>query len=219
MVAHDLRFLQIQVNVDQAKLLPGVKMLDFFSTIEFVSTISTNSDYPEYILSLNYQNDRAIEAFKNSNSFDMTSIIEEKPGCMLVTAKATGPLPMLVRQNPEVWIQTPTILSKTNGLFMTIHGTTKGLKKFRDEVSQLLPPNIKIRISKELKADYIAAPQLPNRRKEVMEMAVKLGYYNTPRKCTQRDLAEALGVRQGTVAEHLQSAESMIIQSWADQAK
>ena len=56
-------------------------------------------------------------------------------------------------------------------------------------------------------------------RKEVMELAVKLGYYSTPRKCTQRDLAEALGVRQGTIAEHLQSAESMIIQSWADQAK
>ncbi|MED6337879.1 MAG: helix-turn-helix domain-containing protein, partial [Candidatus Thermoplasmatota archaeon] len=38
-------------------------------------------------------------------------------------------------------------------------------------------------------------------------------------KCTQRALAEKLGVRQGTVAEHLQSAESTIIQSWADQAK
>ena len=98
-------------------------------------------------------------------------------------------------------------------------GKCKGLKKFRDDVSDLLPPSIKIRISKDLKADWIAAPQLPNRRKEVMELAVKLGYYSTPRKCTQRDLANALGVRQGTIAEHLQSAESMIIQSWADQAK
>ena len=52
-----------------------------------------------------------------------------------------------------------------------------------------------------------------------MELAVKLGYYSNPRKCTKRELAEALGVRQGTGAEHLQSAEGMIIKSWADQAQ
>ena len=34
----------------------------------------------------------------------------------------------------------------------------------------------------------------------------------------QRELAEELGVRQGTVAEHLQCAESTIIMSWSEQS-
>jgi predicted DNA binding protein len=156
---------------------------------------------------------------ENDESFEITSIIEQVPGYSLISVKAHGTIAMLIHNNLEIWVQTPTIISNSSGLFMTLQGTTKGLKRFRDEIGRFLPPSIKIRISKDLKADWIAAPQLPTRRKEVMELAVKLGYYSTPRKCTQRELADALGVRQGTIAEHLQSAEGMIIQSWADQAQ
>ena len=199
--------------------MPAVNLMSTMDSIEFVSTVSTIGDASEYILCLKYSNQSAMENFENDESFLLSEIIEQKEGSVLARAYAKGPIAMLVHDNPEIWLQTPTLVTSANGLFMTVHGTTKGLKKFRDDVSELLPPSIKIRISKDLKADWIAAPQLPNRRKEVMELAVKLGYYSTPRKCTQRDLAEALGVRQGTIAEHLQSAESMIIQSWADQAR
>ena len=219
MAAHDLRFLQLQVNMEQAKNMPAANLMSTMDSIEFVSTVSTIGDASEYILCLKYSNQSAIEDFESDDSFLLSEIIEQKEGSVLARAYAKGPIAMLVHNNPEIWLQTPTQVTSSNGLFMTVHGTTKGLKKFRDDVGKLLPSSIKIRISKDLKADWIAAPQLPNRRKEVMELAVKLGYYSTPRKCTQRDLAEALGVRQGTIAEHLQSAESMIIQSWADQAK
>lgn len=219
MAAHDLRFLQIQVNMEQAKDMPAVNLMSTMDSIEFVSTVSTTGEASEYILCLKYSNESALDEFESNESFQLCEIIEQKEGSVLAKAFAKGPIAMLVHDNPEIWLQTPTLVSSVNGLFMTVHGTTKGLKKFRDDVGELLPPSIKIRISKDLKADWIAAPQLPNRRKEVMELAVKLGYYSTPRKCTQRDLAEALGVRQGTIAEHLQSAESMIIQSWADQAR
>ena len=194
-------------------------LMSTMDSIEFVSTVSTIGEASEYILCLRYTEKTALEDFTNNDAFELSGIIEQKEGMVLTRAYAKGPIAMLVHSNPEIWLQTPTQVTSSNGLFMTVHGTTKGLKKFRDDVSDLLPPSIKIRISKDLKADWIAAPQLPNRRKEVMELAVKLGYYSTPRKCTQRDLANALGVRQGTIAEHLQSAESMIIQSWADQAK
>tara|TARA_B100000927_G_scaffold242854_1_gene204693 strand:- start:274 stop:960 length:687 start_codon:yes stop_codon:yes gene_type:complete len=219
MAAHDLRFLQIQVNMEQAKDMPAATLMNTLSSIEFVSTVSTIGDASEYILCLKYNDLAALEEFEKNEAFELSGIIEQKEGMVLTKAYAKGPVAMLVHDNPEIWLQTPTQVTSSHGLFMTVHGTTKGLKRFRDDISELLPPSIKIRISKDLKADWIAAPQLPNRRKEVMELAVRLGYYSTPRRCTQRDLAEALGVRQGTIAEHLQSAESMIIQSWADQAK
>jgi hypothetical protein len=219
MSAHELRFLQIQVNLEQGKEMPAAILMSTMDSIEFVSTVSTNGDASEYILCLKYTEPPALEEFANHDAFELSGIIEQKEGMVLTRAFAKGPIAMIVHNNPEIWLQTPTLVTSANGLFLTVHGTTKGLKKFRDDISDLLPTSIKIRISKYLKADWIAAPQLPNRRKEVMELAVKLGYYSTPRKCTQRDLADALGVRQGTIAEHLQSAESMIIQSWADQAK
>ena len=219
MASHELRFLQIQVSKEQGQSLPAAVIMDTLTSLEYVSAVSTIGDFPEYILALRYKDQSALEHFKNISQFEITRIIEEREGYSLVQAITYGPLPMLIHTNKSVWLQTPSVVSSTNGLFMTVHGTTKGLKEFRDGIAELLPSSIKIRISKDLKADWIAAPQLPTRRKEVIELAVKLGYYSTPRKCTQRALAENLGVRQGTVAEHLQSAESTIIQSWADQAQ
>lgn len=219
MASHELRFLQIQVSKEQGQSLPAAVIMDTLTSLEYVSAVSTIGDFPEYILALRYKDQTALEHFQNISQFEITRIIEEREGYSLVQARTYGPLPMLIHNNKSVWLQTPSVVSSTNGLFMTVHGTTKGLKEFRDGIAELLPSSIKIRISKDLKADWIAAPQLPTRRKEVLELAVKLGYYSTPRKCTQRALAEKLGVRQGTVAEHLQSAESTIIQSWADQAK
>ena len=219
MASHELRFLQIQVSKEQGQSLPAAVIMDTLTSLEYVSAVSTIGDFPEYILALRYKDKTALEHFKNISQFEITRMIEEREGYSLVQARTYGPLPMLIHKNKSVWLQTPSVVSSTNGLFMTVHGTTKGLKEFRDGIAELLPSSIKIRISKDLKADWIAAPQLPTRRKEVLELAVKLGYYSTPRKCTQRALAEKLGVRQGTVAEHLQSAESTIIQSWADQAQ
>jgi hypothetical protein len=219
MVSHDLRYLQLQVNPDQATMLSGSGLLENFTLVELVSILSTYEEASEYILSLRYTSEESMQWLENDESFEITGIIEQVPGYSLISVKAHGTIAMLIHNNLEIWVQTPTIISNSSGLFMTLQGTTKGLKRFRDEIGNILPPSIKIRISKDLKADWIAAPQLPTRRKEVMELAVKLGYYSTPRKCTQRELADALGVRQGTIAEHLQSAEGMIIQSWADQAQ
>lgn len=219
MVSHDLRYLQLQVNPDQATMLSGSGLLENFTLVELVSILSTYEEASEYILSLRYTSEESMQWLENDESFEITGIIEQAPGYSLISVKAHGTIAMLIHNNLEIWVQTPTIISNSSGLFMTLQGTTKGLKRFRDEIGNILPPSIKIRISKDLKADWIAAPQLPTRRKEVMELAVKLGYYSTPRKCTQRELADALGVRQGTIAEHLQSAEGMIIQSWADQAQ
>jgi predicted DNA binding protein len=44
-----------------------------------------------------------------------------------------------------------------------------------------------------------------------------MGYYETPKKCNQTDIAEFFGLKQATVAEHLQHAENIILNSWAKQ--
>ncbi len=213
-----LRFLQLKVTLEQAKGAPGLAMTEFFTKIELVSPASWSEESPEYIVNLELSKEIELENFSIDGIFKVIRVISNAQDNALVIARFYGPVLMLIHQIDECWIQTPSTLSDLHGLFLTVHGTTKGLKDFRDGIKKLLPDSVKFRISKNLKADWIAAPQLPERRKEVMDLAVKRGYYQTPRKCTQRELAEELGVRQGTVAEHLQSAESTIIMSWSEQS-
>ena len=214
-----LRYLQLQVTKEQSKKVSGAILMVFFEKIELISTVSTEGKIPIYILRLDFIKGTNLDDFNYPEILKILEIISLKETYALVKAETGGDIQMLIHRNKQCWIQTPTTLTNKNGLFMTIHGTPEGLKKIRDDLAALLPSSIKIRISKDLEADWIAAPQLPTRRKEVMDLAVKMGYYDTPRKCTQRELAKQLGVKQGTIAEHLQSAERIIIQSWSDQAK
>lgn len=213
-----LRYLQVQVTLEQAKESPGKILTEYFSKVELISQVSWRGDIPQYLLNLEYEKETELENLSIEGIYEIIEVISRREKSALVIARFHGPILLLVHQINECWLQTPSVLSSTTGLLLTVHGTTNGLKRFRDGLKGLLPDSIKLRITKNLKADWIAAPKLPQRRKEVMNLAVKRGYYKTPRKCTQRDLADELGVRQGTIAEHLQSAEGLIIESWSEQA-
>ena len=52
---------------------------------------------------------------------------------------------------------------------------------------------------------------LPERQTVVLNKAIDMGYYDRPRQCTQREIADELNLKQATVSEHLQAAESAII--------
>jgi DNA-binding CsgD family transcriptional regulator len=57
------------------------------------------------------------------------------------------------------------------------------------------------------------ADLLTDRQREVLDVAVDLGYYEVPRRATHRDVAERLGLSVGTVSEHLQKIEARVFGS------
>lgn len=80
MASHDLRFLQIQVNVEQGKDMPAVNLMNKMDSIEFVSTLSTTGEASQYILCLKYSEESALEEFESNESFQLSEIIEQKRG-------------------------------------------------------------------------------------------------------------------------------------------
>ena len=96
-----------------------------------------------------------------------------------------------------------------------------GLRYSRTNINKLialLGDAFQISVNNNFQGQWDTAPGLPRRRKEVLETAIMMGYYNAPRKCRQRDIADSIGLKQGTVAEHLQIAESLIINAWFHQS-
>lgn len=51
---------------------------------------------------------------------------------------------------------------------------------------------------------------------DVLTVAVREGYYDTPRRCTQEDVAEKLGLAKSTCSETLHRAEERIIKQFID---
>jgi len=53
---------------------------------------------------------------------------------------------------------------------------------------------------------------LSPRQQDTLRAAIDCGYYTTPRQATIADIAEAIDLSDGTVAEHLQKVEATILQ-------
>lgn len=51
---------------------------------------------------------------------------------------------------------------------------------------------------------------LTDRQREVLDVALDLGYYEVPRRATHRDVAEQMDLSVGTVTEHLQKVEARV---------
>ena len=214
----NLRYFQIRILHAQAKHLPGYAITNFFNKVEMIAGTGKVDSVPSCILKVEYDGVSLPQLNEElGGSLLIDRILEEKEGFAYLRARTPGPIQMIVAKEQDCWVIPPTYLSKEKGLFMTIQGTPKGLKKVKDKLELLIPEKMEMRISKMIVGDLIAAPKLPERRHLVITTAVEKGYYDTPRKCTQKDIADLLGIKQGTVAEHLQYAEGVIINSWADQ--
>ncbi|MBT5735627.1 MAG: hypothetical protein HOI28_02150, partial [Euryarchaeota archaeon] len=140
-----LRYLQLKVTLEQARDSPGVVLTDYFTRMELISYASGIGAYPEYLINLHYSNEvPELEDFSIDGVFKVTSIISESESSALVIAQLHGPILVLIHQINECWIKTPTVLTNSNGLFLTIHGTTNGLKEFRDGIKNLFSDTVKM---------------------------------------------------------------------------
>ena len=94
---------------------------------------------------------------------------------------------------------------------ITLRGTRKGMRLVRKELFKLVGNGYKIKLGSESIHNPEFIDMLPDKQRAVLNKAVEMGYYNRPRGCTQRDIAREMNVKQATISEHLQSAESKII--------
>ena len=213
-----MRFFQIRILPEQGKHLPGHLITKYFTKLEMINGLGVVNSVPSCIVKVEHEG-LDIDGIANElqESLIIDKILLEGDNFAYLKVKTPGPIQRIIAAEDEAWIMPPTYLSRENGFFMTIHGTPNGLKRVKDKLEILVPKKMDMRISKMIIGDWMSAPNLPERRTLVIQTAVDMGYYSAPRRCNQNDIAGVLGLKQGTVAEHLQNAESVIINSWSEQ--
>lgn len=212
-----MRYFQIRILPEQGKHLPGHLITKYFTKLEMINGTGVVDSLPSCIVKVEHEGLDLVQIGEDlRESLIIDKVLLEGEGFAYLRVKTPGPIQQIIAAEDEAWIMPPTSLSRENGFFMTIHGTPDGLKRVKDKLEVLVPKKMDMRISKMIIADWMSAPNLPERRTVVVQTAVDMGYYSVPRRCNQNDIADVLGLKQGTVAEHLQHAESVIINSWSD---
>jgi DNA-binding CsgD family transcriptional regulator len=111
----------------------------------------------------------------------------------------------------EISIDWP-ITYTPQGMRLTLFGEDAALQRTVNAIPD------KIRMTLERTGEYQPGMhdptwQLTERQQEIVRTAIATGYYDIPRRATQRDLAADLDLSRGTIGEHLRRAEVKIIRS------
>lgn len=116
----------------------------------------------------------------------------------------------LLTMESEFIVKYPLEYTKEGGLRIYAIGSVAGVNEFESQ----LPDDISLELEEigehSPEGDRLWA-QLTERQKEILQAAIRLGYYNSPRDATYGDIAADLGISAGTVGEHLQKIEKRIL--------
>jgi hypothetical protein len=206
----DLRYMQIHISIDSGRNLPGSKLVNYFSKVEFLSTIEKHSTGLICYALLKFDNLDAL-----SNTYEGLEIIKilSKNNCSALTIiNLMGPVARIFSDDLDCWWVTPSHLT-SSGMILSLQGTKDSFQILRSKFSELVGDGFRVKIGQESIKKTFSLKILNVKQKLVLDNAIKMGYYNRPRECTQRDIAIKLNLKQSTVCQHLQLAESKIFNS------
>jgi hypothetical protein len=206
----DLRYMQIEMNLLTGNVLPGSNLTDSFLNSEFVTLIEQTKSGLICYLKFEFNDISALD--NDHGGLDILEIKSLTKHSALARVILNGPIAMMFCEDNEVWWVNPTYLNQT-GLSLTIRGTRAGMTRIRENLSQLVGKGFSVKLGAESMHSPEFRDMLPHKQRMVLDKAIEMGYYSRPRGCTQRDIAEVMNIKQATVSEHLQSAESKIINS------
>lgn len=121
-------------------------------------------------------------------------------------------LALLERINTEAISIDWPIRETADGLEVTLFGEDTALQQLIASFPDGL--GVTLKRTGEYQPDMgDPAGQLTDRQTDILRTALAAGYYDIPRRATQRDLAAELGLSRGTIGDHIRRAEAKIIRS------
>jgi DNA-binding MarR family transcriptional regulator len=144
----------------------------------------------------------AIEDFLVAGDRDLFVYLESRPGELtrrLLTAESES----------AVVAETPFGYTGDGGLRGTLVGSDDALARFVDALPDALTLEVERLGEYHPQTDDLASILTP-RQREIVAAAVQRGYYASPRRVSQRELASALGIASGTLSQHLQRIEAKV---------
>ena len=199
----------------QSSGLPGAVIYDYFDKITFVLTDKSPEKGVFRMLSrLDFMPNMEPTEVPPESGMKIIKFYHRDDKSGLATVDFTGPILGTLMDIDGCWFHNQSYIGNEDGAHFTIVGTKKALSAYRKRMMALLPEDIGLKVSSSMRADFMMTPSLSRRQSEVLGAAVEMGYYEYPKRCNQSDIAELIGISQGTVAEHLQLAESTIMSGW-----
>lgn len=129
----------------------------------------------------------------------------------LIQLETTAPLLLEPIQQAGVPLEMPFCV-QDGEIVWEVTASRNRLSMLGEQLQQIGIPFTVDSIYQEIESEQL----LTDHQWEVLRIAAEHGYYDTPRECTQEELADALGVAKSTCSETLHRAEGRIIKRFLE---
>ena len=194
--------------------LSGINQIDSLmeicESLEVLGHLSAELDGVTQLVELQINEGHALSEISDLESFEVLEIHEEDENGVLVSIRCTHPLAISAVELSNIYVHPPYGIDSKNGLEVRIVGISSSIRSFLEFVRTVMPPDtISVKTIKNGAAkddDFLTEKQ-----REVLELAVRSGYYDSGSEVTLKQLADNLGVARSTIGEHLKRAESEVV--------
>ena len=178
--------------------------------IEVLGHLSTESDGVTQLVELRINEGHDLSEISELDSFEVLEKHEEDESGVLVSIRCTHPLALSAVELSNIYVYPPYGIDSKTGLEFRIFGISSSIRSFLEFVRVVMPPDTisvqTIKNGSEKDYDFLTEKQ-----REVLELAVRRGYYEDGSEITLKQLADELGIARSTIGEHLKRAESEVV--------
>ena len=182
-------------------------LMEICERIEVLGHLSTDSCGVTQLVELRINEGHELSEISELESFEVLEMHEEDESGILVSIRCTHPLALSAVELSNIYVYPPYGIDSKNGLEFRIFGISSSIRSFLDFVRTVMPPDSvsvqTIKNGSQKDFDFLTEKQ-----REVLELAVRRGYYDDNSEVTLKQLADELGIARSTIGEHLKRAES-----------
>ena len=182
-------------------------LMEICERIEVLGHLSTDSGGVTQLVELRINEGHELSEISELESCEVLEMHEEDESGILVSIRCTHPLALSAVELSNIYVYPPYGIDSKNGLEFRIFGISSSIRSFLDFVRTVMPPDSvsvqTIKNGSQKDFDFLTEKQ-----REVLELAVRRGYYDDNSEVTLKQLADELGIARSTIGEHLKRAES-----------
>ncbi|MBG17306.1 MAG: hypothetical protein CMB77_03015 [Euryarchaeota archaeon] len=209
------RTLHLSITAEEGHEITATEVRDSFESIDFLCSLGAQNQAPMFMLKVVLKPGIVLENITPTDVFEHVETMDLNGDVAIIQAHLGGPVFRAILQHRGCWLITPSRLTGTR-LDITLRGLPEAVAQVRRHI-RALSDTYTIHVTEQVDEEVtdLAPIRMPRRRREVLRTAIRKGYYDYPRGCTQGDVAKVLSVKQSTVSEHLQRSEAEIIRKWS----
>ena len=221
MSEYNLRTIGLSMKEQDWSRTTGYAVTEYFPTGRFVGTVPSSDGFL-HLLEITKKKPESLNEFiklgpehKVTEILKINDVYSENTYSAVVLGQMTGPFFTQLFKLSKVWPTSPSNWDRKKGIVITVLGEQSALREMAKKTREIMSTNKILFTLSSPKTEFFVE-EIPDRRKETVKTAISMGYYEYPRRCTQRDIADKLDLKQATVSEHLQRGEMSIMTSWSD---